>query len=421
MTYNLNYAYKLMEKYNLEALIAIAPNTLKYFGFNPWINHTEEWMFKPGGSNVGAMNNMCVIPYKKEPFYILSAELLTFLSSMDFKKVYPYGIFNDLTSSDCNHYFKELNYFNNEIEIKISEIFKKGIFKDCLSALTAVIRESKLENSRMGIEKNGLSKILFEKILKKFPKCEFINSTELFRILRMVKSSEELKLIEKCAVITELALNESLKILSPKKTFGEIISRFKDSLYKNHANFEHFIYLPKGLGCLSNYNYPIENNYIFGIDVGAILNNYISDTAVTIFLGKYDHNDLEIYKKLLDIIYTGLDTTKPGICCKEIYQSMLNKQEKYGLKNCKFEGHGIGLSCREYPVINKEIGYYYFDGFDRLSSDFMLEENMVFNIEINMHIFGTKTFQIEKTASVTKNGVKKIQCQDRDLPVMIET
>ena len=201
--------------------------------------------------------------------------------------------------------------------------------------------------------------------------------------------------------------------------FGDIKKKYKEIVFKEDAVYEHFFIFPNGLGMNDNDSYIIENNKIMGFDAGIIYKKYISDAGLTLFNGQYNKNDLETYKKLFAIIESGVQKIKPGAKCLDIYKAMVETRDRYGLKNAFFEGHGIGLSFREYPVINGNIDYQFHDGFADRSANFTLEKNMVFNFELGMHIPNIKTFQIEKTFVVSENAYREFDFQNRSEPLFI--
>ena len=134
---------------------------------------------------------------------------------------------------------------------------------------------------------------------------------------------------------------------------------------------------------------------------------------MTIAIGKNDKVQKDTYKKLLDISNAGVDKLRPGSKCSEIYKAMQEKVNKYKFDNCLFEGHGIGLSPREYPIISPNINYSFFDGLDKRSADFMIEKNMVVNLEIALHLLNGCDYSIERTFYITDSGCANITFQDR--------
>jgi Xaa-Pro dipeptidase len=177
--------------------------------------------------------------------------------------------------------------------------------------------------------------------------------------------------------------------------------------------------MQSGLGMTENRDYIFDDKMIFGFDAGIIYENYVSDTGLTVFWGPYNKRDLEIYKRLLSIIDEGFASMRPGVRCLDVYKAMKSKSNEMGMVDITFEGHGVGLSFREYPYINADVEYKYNNGFEKTSANFVLEKSMVINLELGYHIFGEKTFQIEKTILVTENGTEPITRQDRSLPIMI--
>lgn len=413
MLYNLNCANELMEKYKIDALIATGNDTLKYFGYSNWFNEVKEWMLKPGGGESGGIANFCIIPYKKEPIYILEASSVSFLKGLNKKNVFVYDEFRDLKEYD------EKMRFRNKLDRRVKEIFDTEIFKDLLGALDFVFDKFDMLNSRLGLEEVGINCNLYLDIKKKFNKCDFKDASEIFRLIRMIKSPDELEILKQCLKITEKALLSSAESIKPGKLFGDINQYFKSLIEEKNAIFDHYVIFHNGFGVTDAKSYIFEEEKIIGIDAGIILNDYFSDTGLTIFTGRKENKDNETYKKLFNIIKTGFEAVKPGVLCSNIYEIMLEEQKKYGLDNSIVEGHGIGISFREYPVINGNLHYKYFDGFTERDADFIIERDMVFNIEVTDFLYSNKTFHIEITVCVKENGCEELIFHDREEPIYL--
>jgi len=418
MPYNLDFANKIIKNYKLDALIATDVQTLKYFEFDFWVNSAKEWMFTPGGSNKNAINNFCIIQYNKKPVYVLVSSAATFLKNFEKKissEVILFQHFNDLDEK------KNRLEFKNKKEQKISNIMiKDGIFENSISALCDTLKKLNLDSSRIGLEISGISKKALEDIKMNLRFCNIYKADELFRLIRMVKTKEELKIIKECSEITELALLKSIESIKSSESLSNAYLNYNKTIFEKSALFEHYTVFPYGLGLFDGRDYIIGNEMICGIDVGSVYKNYVSDTGLTLFIGNCGRNYYDEYKKILTVMEAGLNSVIPGDKCSKIYKSMGKKRNEYNLNNLLFGGHGIGLSFREYPIIKKELDFYYDDGFSKKSADFTIEKNMVFNIEATNYGFNEKTIHIEKTLFVADNGFEELKFQNRSKPLNIK-
>ncbi|MBM3707721.1 MAG: M24 family metallopeptidase [Actinobacteria bacterium] len=422
MRFNLDAANDLMAKYKMDALLFIDPDSLKYFGYELFFNSARDWMLKPGGTNNYGVTNFCLVPYKKNPIYMVSAFSISSVDTYlaDNYDILACGPFIDVNIiKNVSNADKNIAGNKNDIEKKIFELLKKGIFKDQLEALGHALSKYNLESSRIAVEQDCISDVLISNIKSRFSSVEFHNGSELIRLIRMIKTPEEIAVIENCLRITEEAFLKAVNSIKPKTTMKDLKVIFKSAIFKNDAQYEHFFIFPRGMGMTDNDRYIIEKNNILGFDAGVIYNGYTSDTGMTVFFGKYQDRDLEIYKNLYEMVETGIRSVKPGARCSHVYGEMVKKVSGFKFSGNTFEGHGIGMGFREYPAINPNIGYDYNNGFENISSDFIIEKGMVINFETCYNVFDQKTFQIEKTVMVTDSGAESFTFQNRQEPVFI--
>lgn len=409
--FNLKRCHELMKYYNIDCIIFTDPLSLKYFGYYCYFDIAKEWMLKPGGSNNNGAVNYCIIPLDKKPIYIINCFSISNLKTNFLEEILLYGKLTNFENITENISTK------NSLDKKIDYLFKNSMFENPMDAISYILKKYNLNNSKIALEEDGLNKLIIHKIKTLFYKCKFFNGSELIRLIRMIKTEEEIENITKCLKLTQIAMEKALKNIKTNITLGKIKKYFKQTIYNEEAVYEHFFIMPNGLGGIDDDSYIIENNKIIGVDAGIIYKNYVSDTGITLFNGEYSKNDLNIYKKLHEIIENGVKRVKSGVLCFDIYKKMIDTKLKYSLDNASFECHGIGQSFREYPIINGNINFEYFDGFETKRANFYLEKNMVINFEISLHIPNIKSFQIEKTIIVTDNGCKELGFLKRKEPI----
>lgn len=411
MTYNRAAADSLMEEYQLDAILASDPTTLNYLGYKIWLSSLDGWMMRPGGGINPAIPHYCLIPYKTDPLYILNSMSVSFLSQEISGDIVCYGNYTHFPTSH------KATSRLNPLHEKINAIHGQGVFEDPLSALQFALKKYDLEKARIAVESPGLSPLVLGRLKRELEKATFREGSELFRLMRMIKTDEEIEILAQCLRITEDGLLRAAESIEGKKRFADSYSIFRQLITENGADLEHFALFPNGLGYTENIDFIVEQNTAIALDAGIFYRNYVSDTAVTLFVGSPDSKHRVIYEQLLDILETGQQEIRPGVKCSRVFEAMNVKKRKYGFDRSNVEGHGIGLNCREYPIINAGLDYVYDDGFVEREADFTLEKNMVICLEVARHIYDESCEQIEKTFRVTDRGCREITPQPRSEPL----
>ncbi len=414
MLINKNLADYYMEKYDLDAIIATQPASIKYFsGFDCWLSQwSEEWMGKPGGTKSG-MTMFCILPHNGNPILIINKLLNPFGFGTFCKDIRLFGAAPTIPNPE------DLKYIPNSLSASSKYEQKFKIYSNPTEAIVETLKDKNINSSNIGLELAGLNLNIQKMISEKLNKCVFKDCTETIRLIRMIKTDEEITLLAKSAELNEIALQETVKHFKDNSVSGVQLNIFKEIIEKHGGELEHYIFSTNGYGLNSNKNYIFKKNQFVFLDAGAYYSNYVSDTGTTIFIGKAEKKYLEIFKRIYEGINIGLGSIKPGIKCSEINDRVIEYLGKYNISNTETHGHGIGLQPSEYPVIaSNALNYTYFDGFERRSADFCLEENMVINLEIPYYIFGEGSYLIEVSTLVTKNGCKSLTEQKRDYPVI---
>jgi Xaa-Pro dipeptidase len=403
-----------MEKYGLDAIIATQPVSVKYFsGFECWLgDYSEEWMGKPGGSK-SSMVMFCILPFKGDPILVVHKLFNPFGFSTFCKDIRLYGAFPEIPES------MDLEYVPNNLSASSKFEQKYKIYSNPVEAIADALKDNNISNSNIGIETAGFNLKIKEQILQELNKCLFKDCTEMIRLIRMIKTVEEIDLITKSAELNEIAMQEAVKYLKSNTISGEHFDVFKQTVEKHNGKVEHHIFSVDGYGLNSNKNYIFKKNQIVFLDAGTYYLNYASDTGTTIFIGKSDNKYLEVFKRIYEATNIGLNIMAPGIKCSVINDRIVEYLEKYNICNTDTHGHGIGLQPSEYPIItSKVLNYNYFDGFETRDADFCLEENMIINLEIPYYIFGKGSYIIEVSALIEKGGCRSIAEQKRESPIL---
>ena len=137
----------------------------------------------------------------------------------------------------------------------------------------------------------------------------------------------------------------------------------------------------------------IENNALLLFDLGTDMHGYASDMTRTVAVGKPDQFKKDIYNLCLEAHMAALDFIKPGVTASEVDAAARKVIEKagYGEYFNHRLGHGIGMTCHEFPSIME-------------GNDMEIQEGMCFSVEPGIYIPGKVGVRIEDCGHVTKSG-----------------
>jgi methionyl aminopeptidase len=97
---------------------------------------------------------------------------------------------------------------------------------------------------------------------------------------------------------------------------------------------------------------PLVNGDIVSIDMGAVLEGYYGDCAVTVPVGTIDTAAQELLRVTEESLFRGIDAVKPGARVSDIGAAVQQHVEASGFSVVReFVGHGIGTALHEEPQI----------------------------------------------------------------------
>ena len=238
---------------------------------------------------------------------------------------------------------------------------------------------------------------------------EFVMVDEVVRELRMIKTEEELEVIQKACEIADQAMIVAIDEIQEGKREREIAAKMEYAMKMNGAEkpaFDTIIAsgwrsaLPHGIASEKR----IERGELVVIDEGALYNHYHSDTTRTIVVGSPNEKQKDIYQAVLEAQMKGVEIARPGMTAKELDTVVRNIITEYGYGDYFIHstGHGVGLEIHEWPRVSQ---------FDET----VLKPGMVITIEPGVYIPKFGGVRIEDTVVITENGAKRLTRTERDL------
>lgn len=96
----------------------------------------------------------------------------------------------------------------------------------------------------------------------------------------------------------------------------------------------------------------LENGDIISIDIGAEINGYYGDSAVTLPVGDVSSEALSLLKATEEALYKGIDKARVGNRLSDISHAVQTCAESYGYSVVRdYVGHGIGSKPHEEPQV----------------------------------------------------------------------
>ncbi|MFA5078499.1 MAG: M24 family metallopeptidase [Dehalococcoidia bacterium] len=277
--------------------------------------------------------------------------------------------------------------------------------KETARAVMSKIKKWGLEGKRIGVE-SGVPKYLLDHMVQKNPAAEIVTADEVLLEMRLIKSDEEIKLIEKATNITEKAVSACIKATKEGMTDNDFLLLARRMIIEEGADaWDHLTHSigesdpeAPGIGTV------VRKGDICRFDFGAAYKGYVSDVNRHAVIGPVPDEAKEIIDRLIVLQEYYEKNARPGVNIRE-----LNAEADAFYKKLKPEGltmaigHSIGLECEEQHL---------FGPLQVLDRPF--EKNMVFEIEA-WESFGKILIGVEDCYVVTETGLRKITTLDKHI------
>lgn len=227
---------------------------------------------------------------------------------------------------------------------------------------------------------------------------QLVETHQLIEGFRMIKTEEELTCLKQAAKLADQTFSYITTIIKPGMTELDVaneIDYYSKRIGSEGPAFETIV--ASGTRTALPHAHAskkiIQGNELIMIDFGCIVNGYYSDMTRTFALGEVDSAIKETYGKVLAAQQEAIKSATVGKKLKELdalardllAEEQLARYFSHGL------GHGIGLSCHEYPAVNS-------------LSEVVLASGMVFTVEPGVYLSGEFGIRIEDDVSIDAEG-----------------
>ncbi len=265
----------------------------------------------------------------------------------------------------------------------------------------------------------GVKKIGFEQdamlysdglgLAKHLRGLKLLPADALFAALRVCKSPEEVKLIQKAQAITGACFKHVLPFIRPGMSEHQLALKIDDYL-RTHGEGTSFATIVSfgETSCQPHYTpdprRKLKKGQIVLMDFGAVYNGYCGDMTRMAFMGKADARYREVYKIVLEAQLNCIAAVKPGAVCHDLDMIVRKTFERYGCLDRFLHGtgHGVGLAIHEEPRLKK-------------SFKTKVRPGMVFSVEPGLYYPGWGGVRVEDLVAVTERGHKNLTTATKEI------
>ena len=408
MYFNKKRADKLMDQFDIDLLIASTPENVTY------LSDTVSWAPKVYSYSVDMfatyfrdnnLNSSLIVPSQEMTYVSASNTWINDFYTYGGKSALIQESEHVIESAEENTY---LNLQNNDDKR----------FPTAVEALIASIKNNTTKKLRIAIDEDKMTHKSTLKLQEELDNCELIPSSDLLRLIRMVKTDDEISAMKAAADLNETACTKvcnEIKIGMKELDIAEIYAQEVGKGLGKWLWF-HFGSGRRSVGIFPPTEKKIQPGEMWKFDAGLSLNNYQADTGWGGVIGQPNAQQNMIWEATLRGYNSAMSVIKEGVRPSEIQNAMLKGTQDGGLANHSgtFAGHAIGLEMRELPYVlgnKKMVNSLYLPE----DTDIPLPENTVLCIENPCQIFGVGGTQIEQTIIVKKSGYELLTKQDRKL------
>lgn len=243
------------------------------------------------------------------------------------------------------------------------------------------------------------------------PRAGWKPAGQLMRLLRGVKSPEEIAALERSAAMADRVYEALLPMLKPgveeREVQDAILRRFAEEGAETAWSIVAF-------GPNSAYphhrtsRFRLEPGMVVVLDLGGGLDGYQSDITRTVAIGSAPSDAERLYRIVYEAHMAAMRAAKPGMPAREVDAAARAVIERagYGQYFIHRTGHGIGLSVHEPPNLSGD-------------DETVLRTGMCFSDEPGIYLEGRFGVRIENIIVIEEAGARSLNAPPPpELPIL---
>ena len=220
--------------------------------------------------------------------------------------------------------------------------------------LAEIITNRKWDSLNIGLEMDShyFTAFCYETLKKGLPNAKLLDAERLVNWVRVVKSNEEIKLMQSAARIVENGMRAAFKSINPGVRQCDAVADIQKALFNGTKEFggdypSIATLLPTGKGTSASHLTATEDKFVSGeatiIEIAGVYKRYHCPMARTVLLGEKNQKKIDTMKATNEALDAGISATKPGNTADDVAQKFWGVLDKYGIKKKSRTGYSIGI------------------------------------------------------------------------------
>ena len=420
--------HQLMDQYEIDAIVASTPENLLYFAdYSPW----QMWTYR-GNTAAKGTQAYAIIPRRtdmKPAVVPIGANYTALVYPAQFPgwvtEFYPYHNVNSWPGEIPDVPFEDDQPDTPQEVIRLralTEKFKPNATSSAGEALVKALRDRDLEKGTIAIETYGFNAAVLDYLKRELPELVLKEGAEFMRMIRAVKTPQEIFYLRRAGEINEKAFQHILNLMHPGISTAELALEHRKILAAEGAypSFLNISVAGHPGTMFEPNNYKLRKGDVVWMDGGCYFNHYHADTGLCLAVGEPTKRMREVWDAIEEALAAAKAVCRPGNRSSEVYNAMHVILQKHGFKVPFAMGHGIGLEERDYPLalgnsgnigVGQNIDFN--DPILTGSKDLILEPNMVMCVEPVCFEWGTGGIKAEETVLITPTGYEMLFAHER--------
>ena len=285
--------------------------------------------------------------------------------------------------------------------------------------LAEIIIKRKWDSLNIGLEMDShyFTAFCYETLKKGLPNAKLLDAERLVNWVRVVKSNEEIKLMQSAARIVENGMRAAFKSINPGVRQCDAVADIQKALFNGTDEFggdypSITTLLPTGKGTSASHLTATDEKFVSGeatiIEIAGAYKRYHCPMARTVLLGEKDQKKIDTMKATNEALEAGIAVTKPGNTVDDVAQKFWGVLDKYKIKKDSRTGYSIGIG---YPPDWGEQTFNILKG-DKT----ILQPNVTFHMIAVMQ-FGDWGVEASEAIRVTESGSELFCNLSRELHI----
>jgi Xaa-Pro aminopeptidase len=292
------------------------------------------------------------------------------------------------------------------------------------------LKEQKYDRGAIGLVGFGSSLVgdiiphaVYDYFQKELPGAKIVNATYLLEQLRMIKSPEEIAMLEKAGQLARRMIETMITSAIPGKKECELFADMVHTHLSNGGEAQIFNLLTSG---------PVEGNEekhllhgaeqpaspttrtlrkgdLIITELHANWGGYLAGAEFSVHIGKAPDQLKRIHDVSVQCLETLLKEMRVGNKYRHVWEAVRDVSDRSGLDFVELGFHGHGLASPEFPCWVYRPHAPILSG--KNFADLEIRENMVFGTNIDMHDPKWKKdvgLMLGDMIYVTKNGARRL-------------